>query len=719
MLDICAWFELARVFSAPKADRRNRDERGGGEKNDYSRRCPTQTHRTGLLCSKGKKKRKEKKKRLRVQQRTMDAMDETDALDGEHESHTALLCNDTLGLVFDGVSLQSGRFYVPLRDRWAVALVCRRWHGLVRSASLERPTPKRRRLVARDDDLVRYNGAIRGRLVRATALVSVAKRLAVHEIDSAMHSALHNVGRARLAAVLVASDRVDHVQHAIRLWNDCIHTEDPIEARQWDDLHNDLTRMIENACGNVGNPYCCFIGHQDPATIRLCAMLTVAARHANAPEPLALLLQASTHYLSRESIVRATIAAAALDRPDAFGYMLVAYAQHATSRGKYLHCDASAQADAMAMWLWRTVGACGANRVAQRLLDFSDATERTVGLVLSPQWCSHLSPTEIARRNVALGWFHRVGRWGSNRRGEWLWAAVANDNPAALRVARFGETMALLPDLFCNAARKGKSRFCESILALMGYAEGSGALDMVHSPSFSYSYTPSGIVWLARQPWYSPSSRGVAGDHVRTLYRQAPPLDDMIDALCRLIERCPDVMHFVRRRKFASPILFTCIAHNRWDLFDRYLDCLANVTRNSAVATEQEAFNVWALFDQTVRYNGSTALRLIQHCSACAALPMGVAFDHLLQRCCRPGGSFFERSCNCPFARPCDLCSARPCDAKWWATMCRPIPIPAAHLYFRHTPLPPEEGDPADNFAVLAAFERLSFHGLIADDADV
>lgn len=599
-------------------------------------------------------------------------MDDDDAAsqDGEQGLPVAMLCDELLLSIFSGSSSRSGRFYLGLRHRWAVAFVCRRWRSVVRAANGWVDTPERHRWIDEGKPLVWYEPAVRGRIVWLSTIASMAPRLSIMQIDGLRRYA-HDLDRALLAAVLLTLESQRRMGQALD-WAEA-HASD----RGWQEVHDYFDRarwQWFSRSTRVRPALSCDIvithrelgcDHETRFCGRsMCCVLVAAALW----QPPALVERLATLYKGHpRGIVRPLAHAVARDRVD----VVQRLGGHHDALCRRLSLDNLDNYMFRATnFLWQTAAGCGSIKTADYMVQLGgpDGHNWPKGRRRG----GHRPGGEVGR-----GATRAVSRDDTRRvqiiRNRWGWVhghlheGALHDVPAVI-------------DFYCGslydagraplgvAFRVGSVAFCERLLVLCPRLLGEGEAQRIFSRCVAHGqFNMHTIEWLLAQPWYEPlklKEVEVIVDTVcqranaaarRTLewrYGRITAPAQMTALIVRVFDRWP----WVASRLLAHPtkgvqhLLVLCAAHDDWVTAERLVDMVIDYDRRKKESdgvkhdvkhdmshadcpAAGHARGAWDAMIESART--CTILADRPHCRSCADTHPILCIDALIQ-CCRP-----------------------------------------------------------------------------------
>lgn len=407
------------------------------------------------------------------------------------DSPIDLLCHDMLDVLLAGVSPSTERLYVRIESRWAAALVCRRWHEIIRSARLT-PSPEKQfsAKCVDDYDRERSKRAVRGRLVYASDVASIASRFSALPSSPQVHQAvlrrLEEVVRnvagvhcAHLAVVMLASGCGQQAAAVAALARTAPWHQDA----PWTELHKRFDSFQglkrKRRLKHFWDIRC---NHAHLVERMACALASAAAVYA----PPAVLAEALRYKCTTAPLLeRATAHAVAADRVDAFE------CAHNRIKRRQAHMDgalAEQETARLVGGVWNIVGSCGSFRVARHLQG------------ALPVWPTH-------RRKRAKG----TAAWQTNAVADCLQGACCQDNVEALDLFTHTAIRSLgikvFKRLFGSAFESDSVGFCERLIAIEPRLAGpiaSACIDdcMVYLRPDDEC---AAARWVLTQPWYQPT----------------------------------------------------------------------------------------------------------------------------------------------------------------------------------------------------------------------
>jgi len=535
---------------------------------------------------------------------------------------------------------------------WASALVCTHWRDIVGA----RPT--------RDTAQSKEKHM---RPFYASSALSALGHLPPAQVQTALESVLPMVTLAHLMPLLVASDKPEHVDYALRLWSHEDRSIDVAEAVQWHTAHGLLeSRFYAAWPRHVRKLRHVDCNHpmDDVRAIASCVILSVAARHTCSPD---VLQKVALSCLSdQKALHKAAIIAAAYDRRDTLGALLYLYAQRideaefaSIQRGKLDVADVGRSQHTVTK-LFRTLyvmtGTYGSVECARTidLFPMSDGDDDTTPLAIMPQkWHERLhcrscgaDPRRISEPCALTAIQDAMGGYTRMRKRYWLKAAIAADRPETLDLyladAVDGDRARILGD----TARLGKRRFARATVASCADTGADALCVAINNLESTTPFTLEGVRWLSEQPWYSPQAstflrilENVGGRSCGIYTTEAERLRNTVDMLDVATERWPTIVQAVMhgRRDWIGILLVLCIvrgsACGERDLLGTLVGHLDRCALIDTPRAGSVVERVWSYLIETVTAHAAAPVRhRMEYPARAYTMPMAGVFVSLLIR---------------------------------------------------------------------------------------
>lgn len=520
----------------------------------------------------------------------------------ERDSCTGWLSNEVLDLVLNGRAHNTNIPYIDPCERWASALVCARWCAII-DAFARRPHPGQQPY---------------GRLVGASCFVALARRpgSTVDDVREAIQAALERCSRAHLLPVLAASNCAHLVRYALATCKEIDIAEDKREAFEWTTCHDTLEQRVRCEWSQtLSSVY----GSTPQTPHHARVLLSIVARYTQTPGVLqeAVALCAK----GRDAICDALLSAIHADQDDVMGYLLVLYV--------YNHAYfSSGKQRRLANRVWTVVGAYGATRCANRLMQSFCRRECTAHALLTGTWRVQMCSDHFRRDDNNMhctidGMDDDAFLWKAAADKNLFWAAVTADRPDVLDAYSADITLAFQEDAFRVAARTGKRVVCGRLLAMFPRLAGQGGR-MAINRKRGAPFTVDGVRWLGQQAWYVPDEKALCTILESLCKQKELTAMDIVGAMHSAVTAWPKHAHsvFAENHQLVVSVLTTCAAHPDGA---KGLDSLARLLRDVGFFEPPCGRDLWSVMMNHFDFGGEP-----RHCFTCLHLPLGVVFGLVL-----------------------------------------------------------------------------------------